>query len=561
MFNLDSTIQKILIVIIIIALIYCCFKFKNGRIIIITGLIVLFVGFTAYAGIQVNYYYTAEGGIKGEITGIFETNKVEVVDNIVYSFNNVELTKKSDSRYSASITIDEILDKGLTNKTNYAVFVNDTPCTYSYNEDDYVIAKYTYQFLNSDIEELITDTLNLQFAFYTNSTYLNIYTDGGAEAVKYWNYYFNKNKFEVSLKVADYVNSDDINYSEGDISNYCIASYYDENNELIAKQVYTKGSKIKFLETEKYKYWTIDNVEVSDYIINSNVDIHLVSTIYNITFDANGGTLADDEKVLTLGGGESLLNYPIPTKENYVLVGWKNESGTLISTYRHDIGNCIGTYKPYKDETLTAEWINYTDLEDIDLEITSNINTEISIELNENTYQIQDFSNINVIPKSSDTLKLSLSDNTNFKISDITISTDGNYSITDENSIYTIKWANATYIHISLNIKDLSNVVCNISGVLSKLEVYTFTVEYNSETNVYSGERINSTSVAYPKAEFEISSSGEMSIYGDIRDLTVETNGNYDIEQISYNNYKITWTDCSYLEINLTFYKSTIVGV
>ena len=108
------------------------------------------------------------------------------------------------------------------------VYVNNEPCYYvdNSNSNQYVIARYSYTFLDEDLKELCTDTLTFNFAFYTNSTYLSVKTEGGAEAVKYWNYYFNKNVFEVRIEKTDYVFDNEITFGDGDISRFYTIKYY-----------------------------------------------------------------------------------------------------------------------------------------------------------------------------------------------------------------------------------------------------------------------------------------------------------------------------------------------
>ena len=94
LFNIDTSwIWKVAIIIGVILIIYACIKYpKGGKWVLFGILIVGYLGVTAYSIVQLNYYYKAEGGIIGQITGIFNTNEVEVVDNLKFDFNNVELT-------------------------------------------------------------------------------------------------------------------------------------------------------------------------------------------------------------------------------------------------------------------------------------------------------------------------------------------------------------------------------------------------------------------------------------------------------------------------------------
>lgn len=56
-----------------------------------------------------------------------------------------------------------------------------------------------FTFLNTHGEELMTDTLHIELNFLLGSTELYIYTDGGYEAVTYWNYFFDSTHFNLMV--------------------------------------------------------------------------------------------------------------------------------------------------------------------------------------------------------------------------------------------------------------------------------------------------------------------------------------------------------------------------
>lgn len=263
----------------IVLIVIACIKWPNGKWFVGTVLTVAMVVLTGYCVTQLNYYYNAQGGIFGTITGIFDTNVIEV-NEMTISLKNVELVQEHDDVYSAKVLSNEVM--ALAENEKFAVYINGEPCSTSTNESDYVVAEYNYSFLGQEFNELCYDTLTFRIAFYSNSTYLSVSTSGGADAVKYWNYYFNKNKFEMKIDKAQYVYGEDINYGEGDISNYYkVVSYY-LNNELYTSQIYIVNTPLTLLDKPGVESrltfigWYDGNDENIDsgYIVTDNISIY-----------------------------------------------------------------------------------------------------------------------------------------------------------------------------------------------------------------------------------------------------------------------------------------------
>lgn len=270
----------VLLAICIIVIVIACVKYPQGRIYVFTFLGVAMVALTSYCCIQLNYYYTAEGGIIGKIHDLFQNNTVEVED-MTFSLNNIELIQDKDDVYTAQILSHESIK--LSPNERYVVFVNNQPCAVNENDNrgDYIIANYTYMFMDVDREVLCTDTLKLTFAFYENSTYLSISTSGGAKAVKYWNYYFNKNTFVVTIAKAQYF-SDDISSGNGDVSNVVYA-YYHIRDKVYLTQIYHVGENVKLPYPEQiastFMGWSIDKTNlVGDYVMKQTTHFYAVET-------------------------------------------------------------------------------------------------------------------------------------------------------------------------------------------------------------------------------------------------------------------------------------------
>ena len=272
---------------VIVALVFCIKYFKKGgKFVLLTIFILGMIAISTYSGIQLNYYYNARGGIYGAITGIFKPNEVNVVENLSYEFKNVELTQDHDNIYSANIIIGDVMK--LDKDVNYGVYVNDTPCDYVENASNYVLAKYTYKFYDNDLREILEDTLTFRFAFYTDSTYLSLSTNGGSEAVKYWNYYLNKNLFVVNIKPNELLTSEDLTYGNGDISAYAYAKFVLKDKSIY--KVFKKGDLITppTEDAGLIDAWLLNGevTDLTDYRIRDNVEfVARYLEEVDITFD------------------------------------------------------------------------------------------------------------------------------------------------------------------------------------------------------------------------------------------------------------------------------------
>lgn len=86
----------IALVIVIAAIIIACIKYPNGKIYIASIVMILLIGASVYCGIQLNFYYTSEGGIWGKIYGLITNNTITVTvdDSIKIDVQNLVLTNE-----------------------------------------------------------------------------------------------------------------------------------------------------------------------------------------------------------------------------------------------------------------------------------------------------------------------------------------------------------------------------------------------------------------------------------------------------------------------------------
>ena len=309
---------------------------------------VAFVGvtiLTIYSGIQLNYYYNSKGGIYGAITGIFDTNKIEVVDNLTFEVKNIELLEKTDGVYSAGITVDKVIS--LNTQENLGVFVNGMPCDItSHVEEEYALANYVYTFYDDNQTAILTDTLILRFAFYENSTYLSLSTSGGAESVGYWHHYFNKNGFIVKIAPFDYLD-EELTSGTGDVSNYAVVKYLFDG-ELYDTEVYKVGKTLNLpMINDTYYNWYVNNELVTeDYVVQGNIFVEAYTgdfiETYTVTF-INGSDVIQ----WRLPGDGYEITLSDVTRDGWTFAGWSTDGTTqgIVDS---------GTRKVTEDVTYTA---------------------------------------------------------------------------------------------------------------------------------------------------------------------------------------------------------------
>lgn len=279
----------------IILIINCLKHPKVGKWVLFGVFYIGFLILTVYSCIQLNIHYKTKGGIFGQISGIFEPNQVKVVDDITYEFTNTELVQVGETnKYSSSVSVPEIMN--LENGVKYQLLINDVPSGYTDNNEDYIVSRYNYIFYDEDFNILKQDILIIKIAFYSNSTSFSVSTEGGAEAVKYWNYYFNKNKFVVTLTgKADTSNEPD--YSTGDVSNYVTVKYV-VNNVEIKSQAMRKGSQVDLSAPDitKFEYWTLNGKKVTNLVANENIVlVAYITPDYTCNFIVDGKDYASKQ--------------------------------------------------------------------------------------------------------------------------------------------------------------------------------------------------------------------------------------------------------------------------
>ncbi len=229
----------IIVAVVLVALILI--KWPAGKYFFGSAIFVALLCGAVYCAIQLNFYYSSRGGVLGIITGTQENNQVDV-DDFKFDLTNIELVQEDGDEYSANIISKDVLVFD-ADKT-YGVYVNDLPTNLDVYTSSYLIGSYEYVFKSFKQETLCQDTLYFYFTFDSNSTTIKLQTKGGSNAVKYWNNFFNRNKFILTIQEANY-SSEGVNFGTGSIGEYYVVKYYNgfefSKDKVFATQAYKKG--------------------------------------------------------------------------------------------------------------------------------------------------------------------------------------------------------------------------------------------------------------------------------------------------------------------------------
>lgn len=351
-FKLFSGLKETLVTIAIILAVVIAFvalvKFPNGRLFFFSILSIAFIGFTIFAGIELNYYYTAQGGIVGVFT--HRTNQIEYSET-KFNLKGISLTKESDGTYQAEFSTSQVFD--INNDINYAILLNGTPCEYViYNNlkgsNENLICSFDYLFMDEQGKPIIEDKLFIYCSFFKNSTKFVIKTKvADSSTIDLWYDYFDKNGFEIELKTVDnlYFRTDyhKVDYLWNGVHKGFVR--VPDGYDYILPIVEMPGQY-------DFMGWQFDGKDITELTnIKKDLTVNAIFKHYNnVSFEGqtpdwshfgfsyiNSQKLYDGEKV----------NFPEnPTMKNYKFLGWSIDGGkTFIDT---------ANYCPTKNTTITA---------------------------------------------------------------------------------------------------------------------------------------------------------------------------------------------------------------
>lgn len=345
-----SFLYDLLVIFVILLLIVLAIKSKAFRIalFVVIYLFVILTGILSW--FQINKYLKASGGVIGSLPNIFvETNTV-TTDGLQFDFKDVVL-KDNGVGYEAKFISDKpvVLD----DSTALALYINGRPVDILEFNKDYLIADFDYNFYDVDKKVLLNDTLRLRFAFYEKQTVFLVQTNGGSDAAKKWDYFFNKNGFIVELKE---------NISQNNTSSFLnqfvkIDFVIEENGELkILNTSYLKNGRsfTKDFKVESSRYeissWLLNNESIDIYSTSfkENTVLKGVYTIktFTVTIKHWGSPLTSEVKTLTFTGGDLFVVDTPPFNNNYNFSGYSVDNKTFLSD----------DYIITEDQTIDTIW-------------------------------------------------------------------------------------------------------------------------------------------------------------------------------------------------------------
>ncbi len=295
----------VVIVFAIVCVVIACIKYPQSRVYVFTFAGLILVTITIWCGIQLDKYYTASGGIRGKLSGLIGINQSEKVEEAKFKLKNVMLLEDEFGNYTATISGSDKYN--FDDDKTYNLFVNGAPCSNStYNllpTGISVRCEYHYAFKNDDLVEVCDDTLKMNFSSFTNGYQIKLTTTGSDNA-NYWNKYFTKNNFVLSVEEFGYSEKNEIGFIDGDISNYAKVEYM-VDDEIYFISAYAKGSKLRPIsEPTKTGHYFIDWVDKDGKSVKEMVVTEDCILYANFEKRGEDGIFANDELVITVEDGE-----------------------------------------------------------------------------------------------------------------------------------------------------------------------------------------------------------------------------------------------------------------
>ncbi len=490
--ELKDFIWKIALLVAIVAIIIAFIKFPNARIYIGVAFSVVVLVSGIICGLKLNSYYKAKGGIIGTISNWVNPTQVQIVSDTEFNFTGLELRAINETSYRASTSSTDIVE--LPAGSSYVLLVNNMPCNVKQDNSssDYLIANYTYTFYNENKEEIKTDTVKIRIAFNKLNTAISVQTDGGAECAKLWNEFFNKNGFTITLTTDRYVEQNELEFGNGDVSNYYFVSFENLNETYMS--VVPANSKLALprIDNPLFQGWYNGDIKMED---NSVITEDITLTAKYITtkisiypffqhYDANGYechvdnfggpfTVKCGENIYnsTDGSGlciENCLTSAIEISSSYEIwirfIDGNFVSGTYTSEYL-DNGNLKIKWDPCEEIDIQI-YIRDPNVHNHEFELDPN--SSVDVDLRAYTYSGTSWStdtnltfnysinnseilssdkNVNISGAYND-VKIYSVDNYALSVDAFMVTTDGEYYLFKENDYIRITWQNATQISI-----------------------------------------------------------------------------------------------------------------
>lgn len=278
----------VLIALAILAVVYLCVKHPNGKIVIFTVIAVALFGSAVYSANYIYSYNAAQNKTAGKLE-IAENNKNNVnVTNGTITITDLEMLGTGNlHEYSATIITDDIF---ATNKNKVlAVSVNEGPVNYVYSHNSAVNVQYSRNFYKPDLSVDCNDTLDIKISLFPKFTQVILTTQGGPEAVKHWNYYFNNYEFKIKIELVDSVYFSETVANINDLKAVKLVS----NGQSVSTTYMLTGGEYELpvlpdTQFQNFSYWHQENDTTPITVITATEDITLFAKFdYKYTFNIN----------------------------------------------------------------------------------------------------------------------------------------------------------------------------------------------------------------------------------------------------------------------------------
>lgn len=537
--SLKELLISLAVVIGILFIIIALIKYENGRLFILTALTIAFLGFSVFCGIELNTYYSAKGGIVGNLGNAF-SNQVEIYNNLEFELSNISLTKRDNDCYQLDFSTYQNVD--ISMDANYCMLLNGIPCenvVYSnlISSNDNMICKFKYNFYDDKGTYVLSDSLTIKARFDEKCSYFTISTgvinSTNLKNIDFWNEYFARNGLVLQFKPVDNV------YVRVDY--HKVRYYYNDEYVGVVKVPdgwdYTLPTSVKLDKNCEFFGWKLDGQDVTELKnITEDIDVHADIRHYNLfSFytSIEGDTLGlygvDGYGNQKIYDGGSLQSVPsAPSYNNVTFVGYSLSSNLNSDEIYDDVASLkftpssefIPIYLIYRysnyDFSLVADKllkftlnnVNYSSTGDLTVKYNRKINFS-NIQLVDNYEFIRwsvtdnlgniiyvDNINFNYSPKELLTKLNAMNDvessdiSTTFEINMLVVNTDSASSVADNDLHEVIE----SYFNSGTSISEMSNdeymlyLVKSIHGSEdeSKIESTKFTLITSIKNDVKS---------------------------------------------------------------------------
>lgn len=196
----------------ILALLILCIKSKLARVVSFSVLAIATV-FTIFATGAIScyftvQYFTSQGGTFGNATeGTHNTISVFYNGDRTFTFYKLGFSSSGiANEYTSTVIFEE--KSMLVDRTD-TFFLNGRECDIKDYSIDFLQSTMKMAFYDKDNNVAFEDVLIISLWTYDDSMKLQLTTNGGDRAVKYWTRYLTKNKFVLSIDKASKIPSFD----------------------------------------------------------------------------------------------------------------------------------------------------------------------------------------------------------------------------------------------------------------------------------------------------------------------------------------------------------------